>query len=335
MFEHDVLIIGCGLTGSVIARQLAENGRKILILERRNHIGGNMYDYVDEHGMLVQKYGPHIFKTDSEEIFSYIHHFEQWDKRKITSGAVIQGKCVPCPFNFKSIDAFYSPDDAENLKHKLKAAFPDRPSATILELLEHTDEDIRSYADFLFKNDYEPYTAKMWGISPELVDKSVLRRVPVRFSYEEGCFEAKYQAVPAHSFTRFFENLLAHENIHITLGVNALDHLSVENNRLMFDGKPLTIPVVYTGAIDELFGNVFGSLPYRSLRFEWEYSEQANPYPDPLVYLPQEESRTRVTEYKSFLSQDTNGSMYVSEYPLNYVRGGGMNHITRFSRNRV
>ena len=227
------------------------------------------------------------------------------------------------PFGFKSIDAFYPHLEAGKLKRKLRDSFPGRKSATILELLEHPDEDIRAYADFLFENDYEPYTAKMWGIPPESVDKSVLRRVPVRFSYDEGCFDTEYEALPVHSFTRFFENLLNHSNIQVRLGVDALKHLAADGSSLTFDGEPVSIPVVYTGALDELFNNVFGALPYRSLRFEWEYSEQSNPYPDSLIYFPQDYDYTRITEYKSFLSQDNPGNVYVKEFPLNYVQGGG------------
>ena len=331
----DALIIGCGLTGSVIARHLAEEGKKVLILERRDHIGGNMYDYPEEHGILIQKYGPHIFETNNIDLYNYMRRFEDWHERVITTGAVIKNKCVPLPFNFKSIDTFYSPDDAAKLKARLRAAFPERDSATILELLEHSDDDIRSYADFLFENDYKPYTVKMWDIPPEGMDKSVLRRVPVRFSYLEGCFDAKYQAVPVHSFTRFFENLLAHENIHVELGVNALEHLSINNDTLIFDGTPLTMPVVYTGALDEFFGNKFGSLPYRSLRFELKYSDEPNPYPDPIVYFPQDNTYTRITEYKHFLSQDKQGNLYSIEYPLNYGGGGGMSRITPCLQNRA
>ena len=309
MFEHDALIIGSGLTGSVIARHLAEEGKRVLILERRNHIGGNMYDRTEEHGLLIQVYGPHIFKTNKKNLYDYIHKFEGWNESRARTSAVIKGKSLPMPFNFKTIDEFYSHEDAARLKRKLKAAFPGKKSATILELLEHSDSDIKGYADFLFENDYSLYTAKMWGIPPETVDKSVLRRVPVRFSYEEGCFDTEYEALPVHSFTRFFENLLDHENITVKLGIDALKHLKADGNRILFDGEPLKIPVVYTGALDELFGNVFGSLPYRSLRFEWEYSdENAYPYTDPIVYFPQDYAYTRITEYKSLLSQKSDGN---------------------------
>ena len=137
------LVVGCGLTGSVIARQLAERGMQVEIWERRDHIGGNMFDYMDEHGFLVQKYGPHAFHTTKRELLDYISRFETWREYRLTCGAVWDGKYTPTPFNFTTIDTFYSPDHAEQLKWKLKKAFPDRETATVVELLDHADPDIK------------------------------------------------------------------------------------------------------------------------------------------------------------------------------------------------
>ena len=169
----DCLIVGCGLSGSVIARHLAEQGQSVEMWERRDHIGGNMYDYVDEHGLLVQKYGPHTFHTTNKELYDYICQFEQWQDYKLTCGAVWDGKYTPTPFNFTTIDTFYPREEAERLKQKLTAAFAEGKTATVLEVLQHPDQDIREYAEYLFRNDYAPYTAKQWGISPEEIDPSV------------------------------------------------------------------------------------------------------------------------------------------------------------------
>ena len=137
------------------------------IWERRDHIGGNMYDYVDDHGFLVQKYGPHTFHTKQKHLYDYMCRYEQWEKYKLTCGAVWGGKYTPTPFNFTTIDTFYPEAEAEKLKQKLQAAFAGRETATVVEVLEHPDEDIRGYAQFLFENDYAPYTAK-WGIKIRL-----------------------------------------------------------------------------------------------------------------------------------------------------------------------
>lgn len=317
----DCLIVGCGLSGSVIARHLAEQGQSVEMWERRDHIGGNMYDYVDEHGLLVQKYGPHTFHTTKKELYDYICQFEQWQDYKLTCGAVWDGKYTPTPFNFTTIDTFYPREKAERLKQKLTAAFAEGKTATVLEVLQHPDQDIREYAEYLFRNDYAPYTAKQWGISPEEIDPSVLKRVPLRFSYDEGYFDDPYQVMPVHSFTRFFENLLHHPNISIRLGVEALEHLAVKDDHLYIDGMPFDRKLVYTGALDEMFGCIYGRLPYRSLRFEWRYTEKNSLQPAPVVAFPQEEGYTRITEYKKLPVQDKPGSSYAVEYPLPYREG--------------
>lgn len=315
------LIVGCGLTGAVIARELAERGREVEIWERRSHIGGNMYDYVDAHGFLIQKYGPHAFHTTEKGLFEYVCRFEQWEEYHLTCGAVWDGKYTPTPFNFKTIDTFYPPEAAARLKGKLKEAFAGRDSAAVVEVLGHPDAEIRGYAAYLFEKDYAPYTAKQWGVSPEGIDPSVLKRVPLRFSYGEGYFDDAYQAMPRHSYSRFFENLLDHPKISVKLGVEALERLAVREDRLWLDGRPVEHPVVYTGALDELFGCVYGRLPYRSLRFEWRHTEAESVQEAPVVAYPQAEGYTRITEFKKLPVQDKPGSSYALEYPLPYREG--------------
>lgn len=317
----DCLVIGCGLSGSVIARHLAEQGKKVVIWERRDHIGGNMYDYVDEHGFLVQKYGPHTFHTKEKALYDYMCRFEQWQDYKLTCGAVWAGKYTPTPFNFTTIDTFYPAEQATMLKKKLKEAFAGQPTATVVEVLEHPDTDIKGYAEYLFQNDYAPYTAKQWGVSAKEIDPSVLKRVPLRFSYEEGYFDDPYQIMPVHSFTAFFEQLLDHPNITTELGVEALDRLHVTDDKLFVDGNAFHAPVIYTGALDELFGNIYGNLPYRSLHFEWRFSEAESLQAAPVVAYPQEEGYTRITEYKKLPMQKAHGTSYAVEYPLPYKEG--------------
>jgi len=322
-FEKEVLVVGCGLTGAVIARQLAEAGRRVLIWERRDHIGGNMFDYMDSYGFLVQKYGPHTFHTNKKGLYDYICRFARWQDFHLTCGAVWDGRYTPTPFNFTTIDTFYPPEKAEALKGKLRSAFAGRETATVVEVLAHPDDDVRDYAEYLFRNDYAPYTAKQWGLDPSEIDVSVLKRVPLRFSYKDGCFDDRYQVMPEQSYTKFFQNLLDHPNIQVELNVDALDHLSVRGSRLYWDGAALSGPVVYTGALDELFGCVYGRLPYRSLRFEWRYEEKDSLQEAPIVAYPQEPGYTRITEYKKLPVQHGRGTSYAVEYPLPYQQGKG------------
>lgn len=316
--EFNALIVGCGLTGSVIARHLAEKGKRVLILERRGHIGGNMFDYTDEHGFLVQKYGPHTFHTTKKELYNFMCRYEEWENYKLTCGAFIDGKCTPTPFNFQTIDDFYSSREAEVLKSHIKSVFGDRQTATVVEVLKCGDPIVEQYAQFLFDKDYSLYTAKQWGISPSEIDASVLKRVPLRFSYNVGYFDDEFQVMPKHSFTRFFENLLYHSNITILLEVDALEHLKIADNKIYFDGIALNVPLIYSGTLDELFEFKFGRLPYRSLRFEWKFEDKDGIQDMPVVAYPQVEDFTRITEYKKLPVQNKRGSSYAVEYPLPY-----------------
>ena len=321
---NKAIIVGAGLSGAVIARHLAEHGIQVSIYDRRNHIAGNMYDYRDEHGFLVQKYGPHTFHTKIKRLYEYMCQYELWQAYKLTCGAVWDWKYTPTPFNFSTIDTFYPKEKAEMLKNQLKAAFDGKDTATVVEVLENEDPLIREYAEFLFQNDYAPYTAKQWGVSPEEIDPSVLKRVPLRFSYAEGYFDDPYQVMPVHSFTHFFENLLQHPNIDVTLNMDALQFLDINKQGISWKGNPFTGLVIYTGPIDALFHFIYGALPYRSLRFEWKYTQKNSVQEAPVVAYPQEKGFTRITEYKKLPVQALPGSSYAVEYPLPYEDGKQM-----------
>ena len=318
--DYDMLVVGCGLSGAVVARHFAEKGKKVMIWERRDHIAGNMYDYVDDHGILVHKYGPHTFHTNNKELYDYICRYGEWVDYKLTCGAEIDGICTPTPFNFQTIDDFYQPEEAAELKRRIVQAFGDRQTATVVEVLEHPDPMISGYARFLFEKDYSLYTAKQWGVPASEIDPSVLKRVPLRFSYDVGYFDDKYQVMPKISYVKFFENLLNHPNIAIELNKDALERLSVSNDgtAILLDGETMNIPLVYTGALDELFGCCEGSLPYRSLRFEWAYEDIENFQDMPVVAYPQAEHYTRVTEHRKLTLQKAKGTTYAIEYPLQY-----------------
>lgn len=314
------IVVGAGLSGAVIARYLAEKGKKVCVWDRREHIGGNMYDYVDEHGILVHQYGPHTFHTTKEYLFKYMTQFAEWVPYKLTCMAEINGKFTPTPFNFQTIDDYYEANDGTYLKQCIKEVFGDRTTATVVEVLQCKNETIRKYAEFLFEHDYSLYTAKQWGISPRKVDPSILKRVPLRFSYEVGYFDDEWQVMPKVSYTEFFKSIFDHPNIKVQLGIEALDHLSVSKDgmHLLLDGEACQVTVVYTGALDELFGTDEGALPYRSLRFEWKYEDIESKQPAPVVAYPQAEGYTRITEYKKLPIQNVKGTTYAIEYPLQY-----------------
>lgn len=314
------LIVGCGLTGSVIARELAEHGHIVTIWDRRNHIGGNMYDYKDEHGIIVHKYGPHCFHTNNKDLYDYMCRYNEWIPYRINCQAEIDGKATPSPFNFQTIDDFYSKEEAESIKEAFKIEYPNQEFVTVLEALESTNDHIRHYAEFLFEKDYSLYTAKQWGLSPKEIDPSVLKRVPLRLSYKDGYFDDTYQIMPSNTYEDFFKNLLNHPNIKVQLCIEALDHISKDedNKAILVDGDS-SFTVVYTGALDELFDCRFGKLPYRSLRFDWKYQDKDSFQGAPLVAYPQAKGYTRIVEYKKMTPHiQQHGTSYAVEYPLPY-----------------
>ena len=314
------IVVGCGVSGVTIARILAEKNCKVEVWDRRNHIAGIMYDYIDEYGCLVHKYGPHIFHTNNEKVWSFVNRFEEWKPFKLICGCIMDGKYTPTAFNFRTIDTFYSEEDAKRLKEKLKNAYPDEESVTVVELLNHNDDDIRGYAEFLFANDYAPYTAKQWGVSPIEIDQSVLKRVPIRLSYEESYFTDTHEAMPMHSYTSMLKNMLQHPNIEVKLETDALDYFEINEDRIKCVGED-DVVVVYTGAVDELFGYRFGELPYRSLRFEWVHENKESLQEAPVVAYPKANGYTRITEYKKLPAQNISGTTYAVEYPIPYERG--------------
>ena len=315
---YDFVVIGAGLSGGVISRYLAEKGKKVLIIEKRNHMAGNMYDYINEVGIKIQKYGPHVFHTNDEFVYSYIKRFCTPIEYRTKCEAVINGISTPSPFNFKTIDQFYNLEKAEILKNKLLNYYKGSESVTIVELLQSKDEDIREFANFLYENDYKLYTAKQWNISPDKIDPSVLKRVPIWLSYRDTYFSDKYEFIPSEGFDGMYKNIINHCNIDVKLNVDALKFLSFDYENKMVRYKDKICNIVYTGPIDRLFNYKFGELPYRSLKFIFE-NKNINSYQNvAIVAYPQVEGYTRITEYNKMPIQYSENTCVVYEYPIEY-----------------
>lgn len=315
-----IYIVGSGIVGCVIARETAEKGYNVEVLEKRNHVGGNLYDYTDEYGIHVHQYGPHIFHTNEDNIWEYVNKYCEFEDFNLVCGSVMDGKCVPTSFDFQSVDTFF-PDEAEIIKEHIKKTFGDRDRATVLEMLDSDDQYVKKFAQFLYDKDYAPYTAKQWGIKPEEVDRDVFKRVPVLFSYGSKYFSDKYQAMPKRGYMELIDNLLDHPNISFKTEYDALNHIKIEDNHVLIDNNQIDGKVIYTGPIDELFGCIYGKLPYRSLRFEWKHEDIDSFQNMPVVAYPQAEGFTRITEYKKLPLQDVKGTTYAVEFPLPYKQG--------------
>lgn len=317
MKQYDVVVVGSGFAGSIIANKIATDlDKRVLVVEKRNHIAGNMYDFIDNYGIRIQKYGPHTFHTNIDKVYEYLSEFCTLEQYKLKCEAVIDEIPTPTPFNFKTIDQFYSESEAKQLKKKLLDTYKSTQT-NVLDMLNSNDKEIKKYSEFLFNKDYKLYTAKQWGKNPEEIDPSILKRVPIIFNYRDTYFNDKYEGVPKEGFTKIFEKMLNHKNITVKLNVDANEHLKIFNNEITYDG--ISLPIVYTGAIDELFNYKFGKLPYRSLWFEYEYYNIKDYQNVAIVALPQEPSITRITEYTKLPYQNVGDRTVIAkEYSVEY-----------------
>ncbi|GMO49734.1 MAG: hypothetical protein Pg6C_12650 [Treponemataceae bacterium] len=286
--QFDVIVIGAGFAGAAFARSMADSGRNVLVIEKRPYAGGNMYDE-NVSGIFVHQYGPHIFHTNNRKVFAFLKRFSKWYNYEHHVAGKIDGKYVPIPFNFTSIDTLFDEQAARNIKEKLKAAFGDGSRISVFDLLNSPDADIKEFGQFVFEKVFVNYTAKQWGIPAGEVDTSTINRVPVVIGYDTRYFTDAIQAMPKDGFTRVFEKMLDAKNIAVQLNTNAKGKLrfDFENKKIYFDGAEYTGIVFFTGAVDDFFDFRYGKLPYRSLNLvfetvsrEWYQSAAVVNYPN-------------------------------------------------------
>jgi len=317
---YDSIVIGAGIAGIVVARELAEKAKeKVLVIEKRDHIGGNCFDKQDEQGILIHPYGPHIFHTNSQKVFDYLSQFTQWRHFKHEVAAKVNGEFIPVPFNLNSLYCVYSEEIAKSLEKKLIDNYGLESSIPILKLQNSDDVEIRKLAKDVYELIFLKYTMKQWGQTPDEVDPSVTGRVPVQISYDNSYFQDRYQGVPELGYTKMFARMLDHPSIELQLGVDAKDQLKIYERRIEFSGRPFTGKVIYTGAIDELFDYQEGALPYRSLDFRFEHYKAMNYQGYGVVNYTVSEEFTRITEFKLLTGQKTSDTTIVKEYPRDYL----------------
>ena len=323
---YDCIIIGSGIAGAAAARILAEEqGRKVLVLEKKHHIGGNCYDGKDEYGILVHWYGPHIFHTGNEEVYEWLSRFTDWYAFGHEVVARVGDKLLPVPFNLNTLKMVYGEEKAAVLEKKLVDTFGFGARVPILKLREQQDEDLRAIADYVYENVFLRYTMKQWGQTPEEIDPAVTGRVPVVISYDNRYFGDKYQGMPRDGFTPMFEKMLAHPNIEVRTNTNAKDALviSEEEGKVLLDGQEFHGTVIYTGPVDELFDCRFGRLPYRTLRFDFEHYDRPDYQGHSVVNYTVSEDYTRITEFKYLTGQKADSTTIVKEYPFAYTGAEG------------
>ena len=317
---YDYIIVGSGFAGATAANILADRyGKKVLIIEKRSHIGGNCYDEKDEHGILIHKYGPHIFHTDSEKVYEYLSQFTKWYDYSHEVVAYVDEDFIPVPFNLNTLKIAF-PQEAEELREKLVDIYGYGKKVPILELRNNDDEDIRKIADYVYENIFLRYTMKQWGQTPEEINPEVTGRVPVLISDDNRYFQDKYQGMPLDGYTAIFENmLLNNQNIDILYDTDCKEVLKFEEEGIIYNNELFRGKVIFTGPIDELFDNRFGRLPYRTLNFVNEYLDKDSYQPKAVVNYTVSEEFTRITEYKKLTGQKAKGTSIMKEYPMSYT----------------
>lgn len=299
---YDWLIVGAGFAGSVLAERLAtERNERVLLIDRRPHIGGNAYDRYDDDGLLIHQYGPHIFHTNSKQIFDYLSRFTEWRFYEHRVLAEVDGMLVPIPINLDTVNKLYG---LNLTSEQLQDWFAER-AEQIGEIKTSEDVVVSVVGRELYEKFFRGYTRKQWGLDPSELDKSVTSRVPTRTNRDDRYFTDEFQFMPKHGYTRMFEKMVSHPNIHIMTQTEYDDVKNIVPHRR----------VIYCGPIDEYFNFQFGKLPYRSLRFEHVTLDKGWHQPVGVVNYPQTHDYTRVTEYKHLTGQEHAKTALTYEYP--------------------
>jgi UDP-galactopyranose mutase len=298
----DWLIVGAGFAGSVLAERIANvRGERVLIIDRRDHVGGNAFDYFNEDGLLVHKYGPHIFHTNAARIFSYLGRFTQWRPYEHRVLADIKGQLLPVPINLDTVNKLYN----LSLTSKELEDFFQARAEVIDPVRTSEDVVVSRVGRDLYEKFFRGYTRKQWGLDPSELDRSVTSRVPVRTNRDDRYFTDRYQAMPLHGYSALFRRMLQHRKIQLLLQADYREVRSVIPHRR----------VIFTGPIDEYFSYRYGRLAYRSLKFEHVTKRQSRFQPVGVVNYPLDRDYTRITEYKHLTGQHHPWTALTYEFP--------------------
>ncbi len=324
--SYDMIVVGAGYAGSVCARRLAESaGFRVAVLERRSHIAGNAYDRLDNAGILIHEFGPHIYHTFDERVHNFLSRFTKWTDYQHKVLANIHGTLMPVPFNHTSLKLAFGEERGEALYQKLIETFGENKKVPIMELRKKNDPDLQEVADYVYENVFLYYTMKQWGQTPDEIDPSVTGRVPVFIGDDDRYFpQAPFQGMPAEGYTKLFEHMLDHDLIDVFVNVDARDIFEITDTNVKVCGKVYGGEIVYTGPLDELFGLDLGALPYRTLDMVFETLDVDQFQPVGTVNYTTSEDYTRITEFKNMTGQVVPGKTTImKEYSHAYEPGSG------------
>lgn len=305
------LVVGAGFSGATVAALIArETGEKVDVIDRKNHIAGNAFDYTDQNGIMIHKYGSHIFHTNSDKVWNFLKQFGDFNTYMHTVVAVIDGIRTTIPFNFNTLYDVFPETLAQRLEEKLLSRFSYNQKVPILEFQKQDDEDLKFLSEYVYEKVFLNYTTKQWGVSPKDVDGAVTARVPVYLSKDNRYFQDKYQGIPLCGYSKLVENMLSDDRINVSLNTEYTDNLKKNYKR-----------VFYTGAIDEFFHYQLGELPYRSVKFKLETHDCEYYQENSVVNYPCNYDFTRIHEYKYYLGNRSDKTVIAKEYSEKYVNG--------------
>ena len=319
--NYDMVVVGAGLAGCTIARNYVEAlGKRVCVVERRNHVSGNAYDSLDDAGILIHNYGPHIFHTTSKRVYEFLSRFTEWNDYDHKVLANVHGQLMPVPFNHKSLLMAFGDERGEALYQKLIATFGSNVKVPLMELRQQGDPDLTEIADYVYENVFLHYTMKQWGKTPDEIDPAITARVPIFLGDDDRYFPgATYQGMPHEGYTKMVERMLDHDMIDVYCGVDIRPSLEITKNGIYLKDKPFAGELIYTGPLDELFDLDMGALPYRTLDMQFETLDEDSFQPVATVNYTTSEDFTRITEFKKLTAQEVaNKTTIMREYPMAY-----------------
>ena len=305
------LIVGSGFSGATIAYLIASQlNEKVTVIDKKDHIAGNSYDYRDKNGIMIHKYGSHIFHTSSEKVWNFLKQFTDFNTYMHKVLGYIDGIETHIPFNFNTLYDVFPKTLAKKLEEKLLSKFEFDSKVPILEFQKQEDDDLKFLANYVYEKIFLHYTTKQWGLTPQEVDGAVTARVPVYLSKDNRYFQDKYQGIPLEGYTKVIEKMLSHKNIELRLKT---DYKDIDSSK--FD------KIFYTGSIDEYFDYELGQLPYRSVRFKFETYNKPYYQSNACINYPCNYDFTRIHEYKYYLDDRSDKTVIAKEYSESFKPG--------------